>query len=72
MLSGLPSILMPLFIDDMSKDKHRIRNPCEGCRYYLSLSSATIDGKVCHYMLMTWQPRGCEPEKCDKRKEKKE
>ncbi len=44
---------------------------CKGCVYWRSISSSSSTYQVCHYLLDTGNPRGCEPgERCIKRREK--
>lgn len=44
-------------------------NPCKGCKYYRKLGNVDAPLKACHYCYDTGMPRGCPPEKCDKREE---
>lgn len=41
---------------------------CKGCYYYRALShTKTSKDWACHYLLITGEPRGCDPAECDKR-----
>lgn len=41
--------------------------PCKGCAHYRSETGSRGGEEICHYILDTGEPRGCLPERCDKR-----
>lgn len=44
------------------------RKSCEGCIYHRALATHGHGFvKYCNYLLDTGKPRGCPPEKCDKK-----
>lgn len=43
------------------------RISCKGCKYNLPLSESSPHFKICHYMLLTGEMRGCSPEKCERK-----
>ena len=48
--------------------KHMNRKSCEGCIYHRALATHGYGFvKYCNYLLDTGKPRGCPPEKCDKK-----
>jgi hypothetical protein len=48
--------------------KHMNRKSCEGCIYHRALATHGQGFvKYCNYLLDTGKPRGCPPEKCDKK-----
>lgn len=47
--------------------KRRKPKPCAGCAHYRSSTGSRGGEEICHYILDTGEPRGCPPERCDKR-----
>lgn len=47
--------------------KRRKSKPCKGCAHYRSSTGSRGGEEICHYILDTGEPRGCPPERCDKR-----
>lgn len=41
--------------------------PCAGCAHYRSSTGSRGGEEICHYILDTGEPRGCPPERCNKR-----
>ena len=41
--------------------------PCAGCAHYRSSTGSRGGEEIYHYILDTGEPRGCPPERCNKR-----